>query len=123
MTTSLLATSLGAIGVGFRTDTGRDVIARYAVAVLSQVVHGTAEIGEVTGNLFDGLEAHDVVIRGEDGTLLARFPEVLLRYRALDLLSTRIAFGRVIITEPYINVVKYPNGRFNFQEVLGLGGP
>ena len=123
LTTSLLATSLGAIGVGFRTDTGRDLIARYAVAVLNEVVHGTAEIGEVTGNLFDGLEAHDVVIRGEDSTLLAHFPEVLLRYRALDLLSTRIAFGRVIITEPYINVVKYPNGRFNFQEVLGLGGP
>ena len=123
LATSVLATSLGAIGVGFKTGVGRDVLARYGIAVLNQVVHGTAEIGEVTGNLFDGLEAKDVVIRGEDGTLLAHFPEVLLRYRAGDLLSGRIAVGKVVLTEPYINVVKFPNGRFNYQEVLGLGGP
>ena len=57
-----IAESVGAIGVGFKTGVGRDVLARYGIAVLNQVVHGTAEIGEVTGNLFDGLEARDVVI-------------------------------------------------------------
>ncbi len=122
LTASLAGTALGAVGVGLWTDEGRDVVTRYGVSVLNQVVHGTAEVGEVTGTLHDGIVARDVVIRGEDGTLMAHLPEVVLRYRMLDLLSARFALGRVVLREPRINVVKLPNGRFNFEEVLGLGG-
>ena len=70
LSASAFATAAGAVGVGLRTDAGRDVLARYGIAVLNDVVHGTAEVGEVTGTMTDGLEARDVVIRGEDGTLL-----------------------------------------------------
>ena len=89
LTASVAGTALGAVGVGLNTDAGRHVVTRYGVAVLNQVVHGTAEVGEITGRFTQGFEAHDVVIRGEDGTLLARSPEVLLRYRILDLLTAR----------------------------------
>jgi translocation and assembly module TamB len=119
---SLAGTALGAVGAGLWTDEGRDVLTRYGVSVLNQVVYGTAEVGEVAGTLTDGIEARDVVIRGEDGTLLAYLPEVVLQYRMLDLLSAKIALGRVVLHEPHINVVKLPNGRLNFEEVLGLGG-
>ena len=86
LTASLAGTALGAVGAGLWTDEGRDVLTRYGVSVLNQVVHGTAEVGEVTGTLTDGIEARDVVIRGEDGTVLAYLPEVVLQYRMLDLL-------------------------------------
>ena len=79
LTAAVVGTALGAGVVGLNTDAGRDVVTRYGVAVLNQVVHGTAEVGESTGTFTAGFEAHDVVIRGEDGTLLARLPEVSLR--------------------------------------------
>ena len=123
LSASVFATAAGAVGVGLRTDAGRDVLARYGIAVLNDVVHGTAEVGQVTGTLTDGLEARDVVIRGEDGTLLAHLPEVTLRYRMSDFFSARFAVGRVVLREPHINIIKLPNGRLNYQEVLGLGGP
>ncbi len=123
LTATLAGTALGAVGVGLRTDAGRDVLTRYGVALLNRVVHGTAVVGEVTGTLTDGIEARDVVIRGEDGTLLAHLPEVTLRYRMLDLLTGRIALGRVVLNKPRINIVKQASGRFNYEEVLGLGGP
>ena len=123
LTATLAGTALGAVGAGFRTDAGRDVLTRYGVALLNQVVHGTAVVGEVTGTLTGGIEAKDVVIRGEDGTLLAHLPEVTLRYRMLDLLTGRIALGRVVLNKPHINIVKRASGRFNYEEVLGLGGP
>ncbi len=123
LTATLAGTALGAVGAGFRTDAGRDVLTRYGVALLNQVVHGTAVVGEVTGTLTGGIEARDVVIRGEDGTLLAHLPEVTLRYRMLDLLTGRIALGRVVLNKPSINIVRQASGRFNYEEVLGLGGP
>lgn len=123
LTATLAGTALGAVGAGLRTDAGRDVLTRYGVALLNRVVHGTAVVGEVTGTLTGGIEARDVVIRGEDGTLLAHLPEVTLRYRMLDLLTGRIALGRVVLNKPRINIVKQASGRFNYEEVLGLGGP
>ncbi len=123
LTATLVGTALGAVGAGLRTDAGRDVLTRYGVALLNQVVHGTAVVGEVTGTLTDGIEARDVVIRGEDGTLLAHLPEVTIRYRMLDLLTGRIALGRVVLNKPRISIVKQASGRFNYEEVLGLGGP
>ncbi len=122
LTASVAGTALGAMNVGLRTDAGREVVARFGVALLNQVVRGTAEVGEVTGTFTAGFEAHDVVIRGEDGTLLARLPEVSLRYRILDLLTARIAFERVVLVAPQINVIRLPSGRLNYEEVLGLGG-
>jgi hypothetical protein len=41
----------------------------------------------------------------------------------LDLLTGRIALGRVVLNKPRINIVKQASGRFNYEEVLGLGGP
>jgi hypothetical protein len=117
------ATALGVGGAGFRTGAGREVLARLGVAVLGDILHGTAEAGYLGGTFTEGLEARDVVLRGEDGTLLARFPRIVMRYRFQDLLSGRIVLGQVILEEPFVNVVKGPNRRFNYQEVLGLGGP
>jgi hypothetical protein len=122
LTASLVGTALGAVGVGLGTNVGRDVLTRYGVALLNEVVNGSATVGAVTGNLTDGFEARDVVIRGEDDVVLARLPEVHLRYRVLDLLTRRITLGRVVLVEPQINLVRHPGGRFNFEDVLGLGG-
>lgn len=119
---SLVGTALGAAGVGLRTDVGRDVLTRYAVALLNDVVHGTATVGAVTGNFIAGFEARDIVIRGDDDVVLARLPEVHLRYRVLDLLTSRITLGRVLLVEPQINLVRERGEHFNFEEVLGLGG-
>lgn len=59
LTAAVGGNALGAGVVGLRTDAGRDVVTRYAVAVLNQVVHGTAEVGEITGRFTEGFEAHD----------------------------------------------------------------
>ncbi|MCZ6915924.1 MAG: translocation/assembly module TamB [Gemmatimonadetes bacterium] len=122
LTATVAGTALGAGVVGLRTETGREVLTRYGVSVLNEVVHGTADVGEVSGTLHDGLTVRDVVIRGEDGTLLVYFPEVILRYSLLDFLSARIALGRVVLIQPQLNIVRLPNGRYNYEEVLGLGG-
>ena len=122
LTATFAGTVLGASSVGLRTETGRDVVTRYGVSVLNQVVHGTADVGEVSGTLFDGLTVRDVVIRGEDGTVLVYFPEVVIRYSLLDFLSARIALGRVVVNQPRIYIKRLPNGRYNYEEVLGLGG-
>ncbi|MCH8937158.1 MAG: hypothetical protein IIB90_15695, partial [Gemmatimonadetes bacterium] len=42
LTATLAGTALGAVGAGLGTDAGRDVLTRYGVALLNQVVHGTA---------------------------------------------------------------------------------
>lgn len=120
--TILAGTVLGIGGAGFRTDPGRTVFTRFAVDVLSDVVHGTAAVDSITGSVVTGLEIWNLRVWGEDGTPFVQLPQTTVRYRLLDFLSRRVVLGQIILYEPFINLVQHPNGRFNHEEVLGLGG-
>lgn len=120
--TILAGTVLGLGGAGFRTESGRTVFTRFAVDVLSDVVHGTAAVDSITGSVITGLEIWNLRVWGEDGSPFVQLPLTHVRYRLLDFLSRRVVLGQAILYEPFINLVQLPNGRFNHEEVLGLGG-
>lgn len=120
--TIVTATVLGVGGVLFRTDEGRHVVTRYGASVLSGILQGSAAVDSVGGSFFAGLEIWNARLDGDDGTPLARLPHVAVRYRLLDLFSSRIVLGQVILDEPFVNLVQMPGGRFNIEDVLGLGG-
>lgn len=116
------ATIFGIGAAAFRTSPGRVVLTRFGGAILEGAVHGTAEVGSVGGSFLEGLVIEDVTLRDEQGDLLARLPRIVVRYRLRDLLSGRIVLGQVVVSDPEVQILQRPNGRFNYQEVLGLGG-
>ena len=117
----IFASAAGIVTAGFGTPAGRYAISRFGISLLNDVVDGTVVIDSVKGTLVEGLEAHGVVVRGYDGTMLARLPRVELQYRLRDLLRARFSLGRVLLDSPQVELQKSPRGRFNFEEVLRLG--
>lgn len=116
------ATVLGAGWAGFRTEPGRELLTRVAVDLLSDVVRGHAEVESIGGNILTGLVIRNLTIRDDDGELFVRLPSVTIRYRLLDLLSSRVVLGQVILEEPFIHIYQNAKGQFNHERVLGLGG-
>ena len=124
---ALIGIAMGGTIVGtgwaaFRTQTGAELMTNLAVDLLSDVVSGTANVESITGNILTGLTITNLEIRDDSGELFVRLPVVVVRYRLIDLLSRRIVLGRVHLEDPYIHLYQMPNGRFNHEEVLGLGG-
>ncbi len=119
---ALGGTILGTGWAAFRTQAGAELMTRLAVDLLSDVVHGTAEVESVGGNVVSGLVIKNLVIRDELGEVFVRLTRLNVKYRLIDLLSRRIVLGQVTLDDPFIHLYQMPNGRFNHEEVLGLGG-
>lgn len=119
----VMSTVLGVGWAGFGTAAGRDLLTRLVTSVATGAIHGTVAVAGIGGSVLEGMVIEDLVIRGEDDRLLLRVPRLVLRYRLGDFLSGRVVLGRITLSDPQIELYKYPDGRFNYQEIFGLGGP
>lgn len=107
---------LGIGGVALRTEAGRDLVARTVVGVVNDRIDGTLSIGDLDGSFFEGLEAHDVVLAGSDGSVVLELARLQLRYRLADLLSGRIVLGQLILERPRVALTKSrPDQPFNLE--------
>ena len=120
---TLGAAVLGASGVALGTAAGRAVLVRTALGVANRAIHGTVMVGGTGGSVRSGLEARDVLVADAGGAILARIPRLSVRYRLRDLLSGRIVLGQLRLSRPDVTLVQGRNGRFNYEDLLGLGGP
>lgn len=85
-------------------------------------MNGSASVDSITGSVLTGLDMWNLRVWGEDGTPFVQLPQATVRYRLLDFVSRRVVLGQILLYEPFINLVQFPDGRFNHEEVLRLGG-
>jgi len=117
----LLACFLGALNALVGTRAGRTLLARVAGTVVESVVHGSIEVGEVSGSLLTGVVLTDVRLLDPDSTLVAWLPRAELGYNPIDFAAGRVVFMEVRLERPIINIVQHANGKTNFDELLRLG--
>ena len=119
-----LATVLGIVTSMTLTPPGRDLLARMVSSQLARVIKGSVEIGAISGSFLYDLTFEGLVVRDTQGVLLARLPRVRVGYRLPNLLRGNIVLSGVELDDPTIWLIKYRNGRMNYEDVLGLGkGP
>ncbi|MGH7699227.1 MAG: translocation/assembly module TamB domain-containing protein [Gemmatimonadales bacterium] len=119
----LLACFLGALGALVGTDAGRRLLTRAVETSVAGAVTGTVQIGEVRGTLLTSLMLSDVRLFDADTSLVAWLPRVELSYNPFDLAAGRIVLLELGLGQPVINLVEYPSGRLNIEELLRLGLP
>jgi autotransporter translocation and assembly factor TamB len=119
--------SLGAFvtGIGqalLGTAPGRDVLIGGAAALASGALRGTVTVGAVDGSVLGGLEARDVRLVGDDGRPLLAVGRLTVGYRLRDVLSGHAVLGHISLDSIRVLLERRPGERFNYQEVLRLGG-
>jgi translocation and assembly module TamB len=114
---------MGVTASAFGTEAGRSVVARAILDAANKALHGSITVTEIYGSLLGVLGARNVVIRGEDGVVLAHIAQLQVGFGPRDFLGGKINLGQLTLINPRINLVDPRDGRLNFEEVLGLGGP
>jgi len=120
---TLVTAIVAAAAVALGTVAGRDVVVRGGIAYANTVLDGILTVDSISGGIYRGLDLRGVSLVGTDGTPFLAIPHLQLRYRVRDLLSGRIVLGQVTLDSPTVTLVQGPDGRFNYQRILKLGGP
>jgi autotransporter translocation and assembly factor TamB len=120
LSVATLVTGFAQAGLGTRA--GRSVVVSAAVAAANRAVHGTVTVGGTDGSLLEGLHARDVTLVGADGRPLIAIGEMVVRYRLTDFLSGRVVLGEIELDRVRVLLERRHGERFNYQQVLGLGG-
>ena len=120
LSVATLVTGFAQAGLGTRA--GRSVVVSAAVAAANRALHGTVRVGGTDGSLLEGLHARDVTLVGADGRPLIAIGEMVIRYRLTDFLSGRVVLGEIELDSVRVLLERRHGERFNYQQVLGLGG-
>jgi translocation and assembly module TamB len=123
-----LAMVLGVVTSMTLTPPGRNLLARTVSRVLDRIVIGQVKVGAISGSFVYDLTLENLVVRDTAGALLADLPRVRVTYRLPNLLAGQVLLSSVTLDRPTLQLIKYRNGRMNYEEVLGLkkgkgGGP
>lgn len=118
VTTSLLATALGAVAAMIWTGPGRALLARLVNEESGRLVRGTITVGSLSGNFITDLTISDLAVRDTSGALLVAAPSARLTFSLPALLAGRIIFNAVTVDQPRLELVQRRDGRMNYEEVL-----
>jgi hypothetical protein len=102
------------------TPPGRNLLARAVSQGLDRIIIGRVKVGAISGSFVYDLTLDNLVVRDTSGVLLADLPRVRVTYRLPNLLAGQVVLASVELEHPTLQLIKYRNGRMNFEEVLGL---
>jgi hypothetical protein len=106
------------------TVPGRAVLSRAVGDRLTRNLRGRFHVGAISGSMLSSLDLHNVVIRDSTGVLVARLPEVRVRYDLATLLAGKLVLTRLEVDSPEVHITKRASGRMNYEEALRLNeGP
>lgn len=85
---------------------------------ISAAINRQVSLGEVSVSIFSGIRLHDLVIQDKEG------PEPFLKagalrldYRFWPLLRKRVEIKEIRLESPYVRLVRYADGSFNFSDL------
>lgn len=116
----LLAMVLGVVSSMTLTPPGRALLARTVSSALDRLLTGQVKVGAISGSFLYDLTLQNLVVRDTAGALLVDLPRVRVTYRLPNLLAGEVLLSSVTLDQPTIQIIKFRNGRMNFEDVLGL---
>ncbi len=123
---AVLAVALGIVGIvilGTRTDAGRDIIRRYALAELSRRVKGKVYFGRLHGSIFGDVTLDSLEIRETNDSLFIASGPISVRFRPGDIIDRRLVLALGSATNPRVHVRQDSAGQWNFRKIFPSGPP
>lgn len=98
----------------------RETLVPLAEEALSRQV----EVGEIEIGLLSGVSLNDLkVLERDSADEFISIKSLALQYQLLALLTGNLVVDQVLLDQPKISVTRYPDGSFNFSDLLGDAEP
>ena len=117
----VVASAAGLVLALVLTPPGRALLARNVEQVLAGVLRGQVRIGRITGSFLRDLHLERVEVRDTSGAVFAQAAAIDVQFHIPALLARQYVVDHVELSRPVINLVRYPSGRWNYEDVLKLG--
>lgn len=118
MVIGLLALMIAA-GIALQTRPVKNKIASIAESQLNKTLNAEVSIGRIEGDFFTNIYLKDISLKQNNRQdTLAIVPEIKLSYRLLALLQGTISIKSVVLENPYLSLVQYPDSTWNVQKIV-----
>src|SRR5215211_3180806 len=87
----------------------------------SKIRGGSLYLGRVSGSFINGIVIDTIAIRDKRGELFASTGRITVEYNWRDLVDNRILVHRARVEHPYVHLVQYANGQWNYREIFASG--
>ncbi|MGH7543278.1 MAG: hypothetical protein ACREK7_05005, partial [Gemmatimonadota bacterium] len=101
-----------------RTSSGGEFVRGQIQQRLGELVNGEVRLGRVEGDILTGVVLHDFALVGEDGVALLQAERIRVAYTLAPFFDRRVAVARVELVHPDIALVRFDDGRWNFQTIF-----
>jgi autotransporter translocation and assembly factor TamB len=101
-----------------RTPSGGQFVRGQIQQRLGDLVNGEVRLAGVEGDVLTGIVLRDFALVGEDGVALLRAERIRVAYTLAPFFDKRVAVARVELVRPEIALVRFADGRWNFQTLF-----
>ena len=96
-----------------------ELVKKTVLPKISAAINRQVSLGDVSVSIFSGIRLHDLVVQDREGTEpFVKAGALRLDYRFWPLLRKRVEIKEVRLESPLLRVVRYPDGSFNFSDLL-----
>ncbi|MGH7589697.1 MAG: translocation/assembly module TamB domain-containing protein [Gemmatimonadota bacterium] len=101
-----------------RTSSGGEFVRGQIQQRLGELVNGEVRLGGVEGDILTGVVLRDFALVGADGVALLQAERIRVAYTLAPFFDRRVAVARVELVRPDIALVRFDDGRWNFQTIF-----
>jgi len=95
-----------------------EAVKRAVLPKISARIERQVSIGDVEVSIFRGIRLRNLEVREKDNSgPFLQAEAIRLSYRFWPLLSGRVEVDEVLLEEPLVRVVRFPDGSFNFSDL------
>jgi AsmA protein len=96
-----------------------DMIRKNVLPRVEKALHRRIDMADAKIGLFSGIALRGLKVYDKDGKgTFVSFKEARLHYQFMPLLSRRVIIDEIVLDTPDINIVRNPDGSFNFSDLL-----
>jgi hypothetical protein len=106
-----------------RTEVGRNHIRQQIQSAFNERFAGTLQIGALQGTLLNDLSATNVILRDEQGAVVAAIDSVHTQPRWNDVLTAQVSARNLTLIRPHLKLHRRADGRWNVQRALSRTAP
>ncbi|NOQ41267.1 MAG: DUF748 domain-containing protein, partial [Desulfuromusa sp.] len=108
-----------ALTVLIKTQVTQEKIRETLIPLVEKSLQRNVDVGEISIGLFSGISVADLKVLQKDAEVeFFSVKLVELYYQFWPLLTGRVVVDHVLLDQPKINIIRMPDGRFNFSDLL-----
>lgn len=94
------------------------IVKKRVIETVNESINGHLSIGKIEGNVFTGMQIHDISLTFDNGDTLANIKGINIRYAPIYLLKNEIRINHLAVINPDIRLSFSTDSIWNFEKLL-----